>query len=197
MHTLINELMDHAYENYKLSQSPSEFKKFCEFYYSLRCKNVLEIGSYCGGTFYMLCKLGHPTGTKISLDYPVYDNQIFDESYQRFLGNAPSFADNVHVLIGDSHQEVTVQNVERILGEKKLDFLFIDGDHTYQGVKMDYEMYKHFVKPGGYIAFHDIGNSYWHRQFNCEVDKLWNELPAGNKLTFNLSGYMGIGVVQV
>ena len=37
-----------------------------------------------------------------------------------------------------------------------MDFLFIDGDHTEQGVTADYHDYKEFVRPGGLIAFHDI-----------------------------------------
>ena len=39
---------------------------------------------------------------------------------------------------------------------EKLDFLFIDGDHSYDGVKADFEMYAPMVRPGGLIAFHDI-----------------------------------------
>ena len=36
-----------------------------------------------------------------------------------------------------------------------LDVLFIDGDHSYGGVRNDYDLYRNFVKPGGLIAFHD------------------------------------------
>jgi hypothetical protein len=35
-------------------------------------------------------------------------------------------------------------------------FLFIDGDHTYEGVKKDFEMYSPLIRKGGFIAFHDI-----------------------------------------
>jgi predicted O-methyltransferase YrrM len=38
-----------------------------------------------------------------------------------------------------------------------LDFLFIDGDHRYPAVQRDINNYAHFVKPGGWIAFHDTG----------------------------------------
>ncbi len=34
-----------------------------------------------------------------------------------------------------------------------VDFLFIDGDHLYDGVKIDFELYKKLVRPGGLIAF--------------------------------------------
>jgi predicted O-methyltransferase YrrM len=39
---------------------------------------------------------------------------------------------------------------------KRLDFLFIDGDHTYEGVKQDFEMYTPLVRKGGLVAMHDI-----------------------------------------
>jgi len=42
------------------------------------------------------------------------------------------------------------------LNGEPLDFLFIDGDHTYEGVKRDFEMYSPLVRNGGIIAFHDI-----------------------------------------
>jgi predicted O-methyltransferase YrrM len=38
---------------------------------------------------------------------------------------------------------------------KKIGLLFIDGDHEYEGVKLDFDLYSPRVVPGGYIAFHD------------------------------------------
>lgn len=42
-----------------------------------------------------------------------------------------------------------------------LDFVFIDGDHTYEGVKADLIAWKDKIRPGGIIAGHDFspGNS--------------------------------------
>ena len=34
-----------------------------------------------------------------------------------------------------------------------LDLLFIDGDHSYEGVRQDYKMYSKLVRDGGLIAF--------------------------------------------
>jgi predicted O-methyltransferase YrrM len=42
------------------------------------------------------------------------------------------------------------------LKDNKVDFLFIDADHSYEGVKKDFEMYSPLVRKGGIIAFHDI-----------------------------------------
>lgn len=39
--------------------------------------------------------------------------------------------------------------------DKKIDLLFIDAGHTYEAVSADYHAWKDFIKPGGFIAFHD------------------------------------------
>ena len=42
-----------------------------------------------------------------------------------------------------------------LLNGKKLDLLFIDGDHAYKSVLGDWLIYKSFVNKNGIIAFHD------------------------------------------
>lgn len=39
-----------------------------------------------------------------------------------------------------------------------IDFIFIDGDHSYEACKADIAAWAPFVKPGGVIAFHDFGS---------------------------------------
>ena len=64
--------------------------------------------------------------------------------------------------------------MKKILGVQKLDFLFIDADHSYEGVKKDFEMYRELVGKGGIIAFHDICIP--KPETGVEVRKLWCEL---------------------
>jgi hypothetical protein len=42
------------------------------------------------------------------------------------------------------------------------DFIYIDGLHTYDGVKNDIINYKRFVKKGGVIGGHDYGTDHPH-----------------------------------
>lgn len=46
-------------------------------------------------------------------------------------------------------------------GSKKYDLLIIDGDHSYAGVKADYQNYVDLVRAGGYIIFDDYGSTDW------------------------------------
>lgn len=199
MSVTINKLISEAYDSYGMMQLPLEVESFTKWFKELNCKNIMEIGTYAGGLFSIMCKLSDSNGLKVSVDYPFYGTQETDENYLRFLKDVRSFSKNVVTVKGDSHAQDTLEKVREILNGKELDFLFIDGDHTYEGVKQDFEMYKEFVKDGGFIGFHDINDTEWHRSVNCHVAKFWDELPQEIKHTeFNTKSYgLGIGIVQV
>jgi hypothetical protein len=103
------------------------------------------------------------------------------------------------VLLGDSHDPSMVADLEKMLDGEPVDLLFIDGDHTYEGVKADYELYSPLVRPGGLVAFHDVCG---HPTMPfIEVDRFWATLP-GEKEEFTsitCPGDMwgGIGVLRV
>lgn len=42
----------------------------------------------------------------------------------------------------------------------KIDFLFIDGDHTYEGVKLDFDLYSNLLSDKGVIVIHDTDEEY-------------------------------------
>ena len=42
----------------------------------------------------------------------------------------------------------------------KIDVLFIDGDHSYEGVKLDFELYSKLLSPKGVILLHDTDQNY-------------------------------------
>ena len=80
-----------------------------------------------------------------------------------------------------------------------LDFLLIDGDHTYEGVKSDFEMYSSIVRKGGLIAIHDIVANTQTR--DCSVNKFWEEVKSKYE-TFEIvnswkQGWGGIGLIYL
>ncbi|MCX8006172.1 MAG: class I SAM-dependent methyltransferase [Burkholderiaceae bacterium] len=38
-----------------------------------------------------------------------------------------------------------------------IDLLFVDGDHSFEGVSRDWENFSPLLKPGAWVAFHDVG----------------------------------------
>jgi len=95
-----------------------------------------------------------------------------------------------HDIKGDSTSHIIIKEVENILPNKDLDFLFIDGGHDYKTVKSDFENYSHFVRTGGMIVFHDcIGLE--------EVRQYWDEIKYNHKyieIYGNENGW-GIGII--
>jgi hypothetical protein len=47
-----------------------------------------------------------------------------------------------------------------VLQDIKIDVLFIDGDHSYEGVKLDFELYSKILSPRGIILIHDTDGEY-------------------------------------
>tara|TARA_Y100000816_G_C26068288_1_gene561583 strand:+ start:68 stop:607 length:540 start_codon:yes stop_codon:yes gene_type:complete len=62
---------------------------------------------------------------------------------------------NINLIQGNSYFDETEHKFKKEINNNKLDLLFIDGDHTLDGVKNDYERYSKYVKKGGYIIFDD------------------------------------------
>ena len=61
----------------------------------------------------------------------------------------PKAGQTLHLIRGDSHSQEIKTQVAEVL-PCPADVLFIDGDHTYVGVRADYEDYRQFVKDGGH-----------------------------------------------
>ena len=175
-----------------MRQNYEEIEAFSLFLEKLNVNNFLEIGTDQGGSFLIFNKLSR--GIKISIDLPhsKYGLCNFDINNRN---KALQTDKNVYLIEADSHDQETLTSVEKILNGKMLDFLFIDGDHSYNGVKRDFELYSKLVKQNGVIAFHDINRSRTYEGELLNVWEFWNSLK-GDKIEFKSSHFSGgIGVV--
>ena len=102
----------------------------------------------------------------------------------------------VTLINADSHKDETYIKVMREM-RGALDLLFIDGDHSYEGVKQDFEMYSPLVRNGGLVVFHDIVKQ--TSEVNCNVKKFWDEIKDEYDyieiITYPEQGGFGIGVL--
>ena len=100
---------------------------------------------------------------------------------------------------GDSHSASTFAHVQSLLGGRKLDFLFIDGDHRYDGVKSDFETYSSLVGPGGIIALHDVApRQALNGNDPGEVPRFWDDLTRERpgESFVDPDGGFGIGLIR-
>jgi cephalosporin hydroxylase len=133
-----------------------EFKMLFELVMRLNPKYILEIGQMYGGTLYYW--LQSTCVRIVGLDI-THENLIpFDDN-------------RLQLITMDS--VLAVDTVKSILPE--INFLFIDGDHSYKGVKSDYELYSPLVK-NGIIALHDINEGKDQKQYGWGTSRFWKEL---------------------
>lgn len=136
---------------------------------------ILEIGTASGGTLFLFTRIAAADAQLVSIDlpggpggggYPAWKIPLFREF--------PLPGQRLELIRDDSHDPAVLARVKDVVGDRGFDFLFIDGDHSYDGVKRDFEMYAPLVIPGGLIAFHDIN-------FDTDVRRFWDEVKVGRR----------------
>jgi predicted O-methyltransferase YrrM len=187
------------YADIHAAQRDTEIIELTHIVEQIQPRIIVEIGTHRGGTFFIWCRSFPQLELIVSLDLPSgafgggYDHRRI-KLYREFLFDRPH-AQSIFLRC-DSHAPGTLQRIETILDKRPIDFLFIDGDHTYSGIKRDFEMYAPLVRHGGIIAFHDIVT----RVAQHEVYIFWNEVKLRfrhQELIQNPNGKMGIGILYV
>lgn len=196
-HFLVNFLFTRFLGFIKPSQVRSEIESFAALIQDLNPKTILEVGTAKGGTLFLFSRLADPEAVVISIDLPggLYGGGYPDWKtpvYKSFRQPKQS----IHLIRADSHSAETLDRVKSILRERKVDLLFIDADHSYEGVKRDFELYSPLVTAGGTIAFHDIVPH--PPSYGCGVDVFWNEIktPQSREFIESMSQeWAGIGIL--
>ena len=78
----------------------------------------------------------------------------------------------------------------------RYNYIYIDGDHSYQGVKLDYTLFWPRLKKHGFMVFHDVYVKYTNNLGHFGVWKLWKELKNRNKIVFPFPKDSGLGILQ-
>lgn len=159
-------------------QRKSELRELLEIVQDHDPATILEIGTGRGGTLYTWCRVLDPTRI-VSLDLPggTYGGGYTKSKTKLFS----TFTDksNLSFVRRDSHDTATRDQIQELLDGENIDFLYIDADHTYEGVKRDFELYSPLVADGGLVALHDID----HRLNDDPnspygVKKFWKEIKS-------------------
>jgi len=136
---------------------------------------VVEIGTAKGGTLYAWCGIARLDALLVSIDLPdgPFGGGYSEEEAARFRAYAQP-EQELHFLRRDSHDPETLVALQQILAGRRIDLLFIDGDHAYYGVRRDFEMYAPLVADDGLIVLHDVLP---HPEVpEAKVDVLWREI---------------------
>ncbi len=147
-------------------------------------RNILEIGCYDGGSSWYLNQLAK--------------NMITIDNNQPCRFNPSDLGEHYQYIGGDSHDPT----MHKYFSQHKWDFVFIDGDHSYDGVKKDFYTILPYLRKGTPVAFHDIIISPHHHSCNCYVGEFWEELKKEYSATRfeeykSNTEWAGIGIVWI
>jgi predicted O-methyltransferase YrrM len=189
------------YKTIEPRQNPLEIEGLYRAVCDLSPQRVLEVGTARGGTLYLWTQAATAEATIVSVDLPQGDfGGAYPVQKVPFYQSFARSGQRLHLLRKDSHDARTVAEVRELFGTVQIDFAFIDGDHTYEGVKADFLDYGPLVRPGGLIAFHDILPR--PDMPSIQVDRFWQEIKTQYK-TRELIGsdesgrQIGIGLLFV
>ncbi|MFZ5436750.1 MAG: class I SAM-dependent methyltransferase [Bacillota bacterium] len=178
-HRSIKELVDFVFTVgngcIKPWQIKTEIQQLLEMVRGLRPKTIIEIGTATGGTLFLFCRIAEPDACIISVDLPGGRfGGGYDVSRAALYKAFALPKQRLHLIRASSHDQATFEQIRLIIGQSLVDFLFIDGDHTYAGVKSDFQMYSPLVTTSGIVALHDLISD--TRETGCEVCVFWREI---------------------
>ncbi|MDA9711246.1 class I SAM-dependent methyltransferase [Luminiphilus sp.] len=87
----------------------------------------------------------------------VLNQEITPKTFSRNMELAQVPKSDYHIIQHYSTEEAALPLAER----RGFNLLVIDGDHTYEGVKFDFENYFPLLAPGGYVIFDDYNAPEW------------------------------------
>ena len=141
----------------KAETQTSEAERASLAHYAAGKKRVVEIGVWHGVTTKVLRHAMAPDGILLGVD--PYPKGRFGFSVQRVIAQR----EIARVTGGTMEwQRLTGVEAARFYAASErppLDFIFIDGDHSYEGLRDDWEAWNPLVAPQGIIALHDSCSS--------------------------------------
>ena len=156
---------------------------------------IVEIGSWFGkSTKYLSDKIDESKKDLNLFRIDTFKGTQNEELHLQIVGDNSIYQDfyynvdnpNISIIKDSSHE------ASKLFNNGSIDYLMIDGDHSYEGVKQDIQDYFYKVKPGGIISGDD------YRAFDG-VKKSVDEFFVGAdiKTVDNLHWYYKIPKIQV
>lgn len=171
----------------RIQQNPREFARFLCFLQKQRpggVEHYLEIGAAAGCSIRAI----HDT---VGISRATVIDRGEHPGFPLLRENTNAIA-NVELLEEDSHSEAA----RKFLDGKSFDLAGIDGDHSYAGVKHDWELTRPHLNSGALVWFHDTHRCEGVQSFLREISQDY-EIVFATDMPCTGEHILGIRVVRV
>lgn len=220
---LFNQIISHYGADYKWDDQKSQNinKKtknygYGLFHYSMirnqKPRKALIVGSMFGYIPYMMARACEENGFgKVDFVDASFDLKDKSDKKTHYFGhgfwNKKTSKKHFSYLLNPKYIDIYVMTTKEFAEkypQNKYDYICLDGDHSYNGAKLDLKLFWPKLNKEGFISFHDIHLKKEFlkkeaREMDLELGykKIWQELIKTNKYKFELSNhYSGLGFLQ-
>lgn len=161
---------------------------------TLSPKIFVELGTHSGNSYFSFCQSVLEAG--VSTRCYAVDTWQGDE-------HAGQYSNETFLKVHAHHQSrfasfsrllrMTFDEATTYFSDESVDMLHIDGLHTYDAVRHDFEMWLPKLAPGAVVMFHDTNV----RERDFGVWKLWEELQILYPNNLEFVNSHGLGVLQL
>ena len=159
----------------------------------LKPKIFVELGTHWGISYFSFCQVVREEGLETrcyAVDTWRGEDQAgrYDEDVYKFVSqynhdNYSAFSSLLRMPFDEALESFS---------DQKVDLLHIDGYHSYDAVKHDFESWRPKLAPGAVVLFHDTNV----RDAGFGVWKFWEELQENYSCTFEFYHAYGLGILQ-
>lgn len=195
---ILNSLVAAASFNPKSLQAPSAWVGHLSFAawvtQEVSPKILVELGTHTGNSYFSFCQSIVEAG--LSTKCYAVDTWQGDD-------HAGKYDNDIFAKVNAHHQEhyaefsrllrITFDDAVTYFSDGSIELLHIDGLHTYEAVRHDFETWLPKLAPGAIVMFHDTNV----RERDFGVWKLWEELQTRYSGNLEFMHSHGLGVLQL
>jgi predicted O-methyltransferase YrrM len=159
-------------------QDPAELSAFIDLLKREGVRSYLEVGANAGGTFRKIGSALERPSTLVAIDLGGKSpgRIAARRALKQAVADLKGIGQVASVIFGDSRDGYVI---DRANGFAPFDCVLIDGDHSADGVKADFENYAPMARM---VAFHDIAwrrAAEWGEGQRIAVPGFWNAIKGG------------------